>query len=233
MVATIYNNTRNFYGNMWRQVLQDAFPPSMANFGNAYLLYDYASYRYRHDNNTRNNVTEGEMTLMARFASTEQRTKNANLSVSGTTEGDMIRAVAGRTMAAKTLTLLKENIRLSGTTNKINLAFTTLEAFVAWFALSGLVSGDFANEFKALPEQGAMMVFELFSIGGREETYPDQDDLCKWPVAARLPITRVLQDDALLSSSQRLTFPRIDAVNADMCLPRGSLSLPQRYRSGR
>jgi len=177
IVATIYNNTRNFYRNLWTTVLHEVFPLSMANFGNAYLLYDYASFRYTHDNNTRNNITESELAMMARFASTEQRNKNANLSVSGSNEGDMIRAVAGRTMAAKTLTFLRENIRLGGATNKINIAFTTMETFVAWFALSGLVVGDNTAEFKPLPELGGMMVFELFSIGGNEDTYPDTDDL--------------------------------------------------------
>jgi hypothetical protein len=109
----------------------EVFPSSLANFANAYLLYDYASFRYVHDNKTRSNLTDGELATMARFASTEQRNKNANLSISGNYEDDMIRAIAGRTMAAKTLTLLRENIRLGGSANKINIAFTTLEPFIA------------------------------------------------------------------------------------------------------
>lgn len=92
VVDLTYNNTGNFYANLWRTVLHEAFPASMANFANAYLLYDYASFRYNHDNVTHGNITQGEMAMMARFASTEQRNKNANLSVSGDTEGDMIRA---------------------------------------------------------------------------------------------------------------------------------------------
>ncbi|KAK0626930.1 histidine phosphatase superfamily [Immersiella caudata] len=177
VVATIYNNTKNFYQNLWVQVLHEVFPSSMANFANAYILYDYAQFRYTHNNSTRKNITADELAMMARFASTEQRNKNANLSVSGTSQGDMIRAVAGRTMAAKTLSFLRENIRLGGATNKINIAFTTLETFVAWFALSGLVTGEHMAEFKPLPEPGGMMVFELFSIGGRTDSYPELDNL--------------------------------------------------------
>ncbi|KAK1761297.1 histidine phosphatase superfamily [Echria macrotheca] len=177
IVETVYNNTLNFYQTLWAEVLHEVFPPSMANFGNAYLLYDYASFRYNHDNATRANVSEGEMAMMARFASTEQRNKNANLSVSGYNQGDMIRAVAGRTMASKTLSWFRENMRMAGATNKLNLAFTTLEPFVAFFALSGLIIGDHAADFKPLPEPGAMMVFEMFSISENATVYPDPEDL--------------------------------------------------------
>jgi hypothetical protein len=126
----------------------------MANFANAYALYDYASFRYAHDNRTRSNLTDGELSIMARFASMEQRNKNANSFIPGNYEDDMIRTISGRTMAAKTLTFLRENIRLGGTANKINIAFTTLEPVIAWFALSGLVIGEHAEEFKPLPEPG-------------------------------------------------------------------------------
>ncbi|KAK3343938.1 histidine phosphatase superfamily [Lasiosphaeria hispida] len=177
IIATVYNNTVNFYQNLWRQLLNKAFPQSMANFGNAYLLYDYASFQYTHDNETRENITEGEMSMMARFASTEQRNKNANLSISGSTEGDMIRAIAGRTMASKTVALFIESIRSGGSTNKLNLAFTSFEPFVAFFALSKLIVGDHAAEFKPLPEPGAVMLFELFSIGGGETEFPSTDKL--------------------------------------------------------
>ncbi|KAK0705165.1 histidine phosphatase superfamily [Lasiosphaeris hirsuta] len=177
IIATVYNNTINFYQNLWRQLLNKAFPQSMANFGNAYLLYDYASFQYTHDNETRENITEGEMNMMARFAATEQRNKNANLSVSGSTEGDMIRAVAGRTMASKTVALFIESIRSGGSTNKLNLAFTSFEPFVAFFALSKLVVGNHAAEFKPLPEPGAVMLFELFSIGGGDTEFPSTDKL--------------------------------------------------------
>ncbi|KAK1832696.1 histidine phosphatase superfamily [Podospora conica] len=177
VVSTMYESTLPFYTNMWDSLLSKAFPQSMANFANAFLLYDYALYRYNHDNETRNSVSLAEMALMARFASTEQRAKNADLSVSGTSEGDMIRAIAGRTMASKTLALFRENMRQGGAIRKLNLAFTTVETFVAFFALSGLVTGDHAAEFKPLPEQGGMMVFELFSIGGNSTVYPSTDDL--------------------------------------------------------
>lgn len=177
VVATIFNNTQNFYQQLWRQVLHEVFPSSMANFAHAYVLYDYASFRYAHDNKTRSNLTDGELAIMARFASTEQRNKNANLSISGNIADDMIRAIAGRTMAAKTLALLRENIRLGGTSNKINIAFTTLEPFIAWFSLSGLVIGEHMEAFKPLPEPGAMMVFELFSIGGQTDEFPDMENL--------------------------------------------------------
>ncbi|KAK5660895.1 hypothetical protein OQA88_12268 [Cercophora sp. LCS_1] len=177
IVAILYNNTKNFYQNMWRLVLHEAFPSSMANFANAWLLWDYASFRYNHNNATRETITAGEMSIMARFASTEQRNKNGNITLDSNRDNALIRAIAGRTMAAKTLAWFKENMRMGGATSKINLAFTTIEPFVAWFALSELVIGEHAAEFKPLPEPGAMMVFELFSIGTNVSEYPDPHDL--------------------------------------------------------
>jgi len=223
VVATIYNNTHSFYQKLWAEVLNEVFPLSMANFANAYLLYDYAQFRWTHSNSTRNNMNEDELRMMARFASTEQRNKNANLSASGSNQGDMIRAVSGRTMAAKTLAYLRDNIRLGGTVNKINIAFTTLETFVAWFGLSGLVTGDHMAEFKPLPEQGGMMVLSSSPSAvapmrsPRMTTFGCASSIATAPMAAIISPRTPSLTTPWTASPTRSLWPRSNCLTLTRC----------------
>lgn len=176
-VASAYTDSLDFYHSMWEQVFQDVIPQSMANFYNAYSLYDYARYRFNHNDENGTNITSNEIDTLALLAASEQRSRNANLTASGTQQGDMIRAIAGRTMAAKVLAWFNDNIRTQGTSNKLSLAFTAVEPFVAFFSLSKLVKGPAKDTFLALPNPGAAMVFELYSIDGNASEYPSMDDL--------------------------------------------------------
>ncbi len=89
----------------------------------------------------------------------------------------MIRAVSGRTFASKVVTLFESNIKKFGATNKLNLMFGSFEPFIAFFALSRLNSGPSGSVFKQLPNPGAAMVFELFTVGGDPTVYPSRSDL--------------------------------------------------------
>lgn len=177
IVATVYNNTLGWYSNLWSQFFYDVVPKSMVNYANAYALYDYAIYKWTHDNNTRDALLETDMQMLARFASQEQRAKNGEVNATSSTERKLIRAVGGRTLAAKTVALLKQSMTSSGRFNKLNLAFTTIEPFVSFFALADLTTGPNAAEFKQIPEPGSAMVFELFSIGGNASIFPGYDQL--------------------------------------------------------
>ncbi|KAK3683684.1 histidine phosphatase superfamily [Podospora appendiculata] len=174
-VKSVYTNSLNFYRTLYNLMFHEAFPESMVNFYNAYPLYDYASYQYNHNNASQDQISSVDLDMLAELASLDQRDKNANLSASGLTEGDMIRAVSGRTMAARVVALFKENILSSGTANKLNLVFTSLEPFVAFFALA--TPGPPGSNFNLLPDPGAAMIFELFSIGNIDSSYPSTEDL--------------------------------------------------------
>ncbi|KAK3315226.1 histidine phosphatase superfamily [Apodospora peruviana] len=176
-VAENYTNTLDFYHSMWDLVFKDSIPLSMASFYNAYTLYDYAAYHYNHNNDSAVNITEVQLEGLALLAAMELRYRNANLSASGDTQGDMIRAVAGQTMAAKVLSSFEDNIRSLGAQNKLTLAFSSIEPFIAFFTLSQLIKGPAGATFVDLPNPGAAMVFELFSIGGNSSVYPSIDDL--------------------------------------------------------
>ncbi|KAM7206208.1 histidine phosphatase superfamily [Rhypophila sp. PSN 637] len=176
-VANNYAESREFYKSMWEQVFKDVIPEGMANYYNAYALYDYARYQYNHNNDNATGITADELATLSRLAASEQRSRNGNLSASGAVQGDMIRAIAGRTMAAKVLDWFSENIRTEGESDKLSLAFTAIEPFMAWFSLSQLTKGPSRGTFATLPNPGAAMVFELFSIGGNSSQYPEMDEL--------------------------------------------------------
>ncbi|KAK3946249.1 histidine phosphatase superfamily [Diplogelasinospora grovesii] len=176
-VVSTYQDTLPFYHALWDRIFQKQFRMTMANFYNAYLLYDYASFQYNHDNETRALITADNLTTLAQLASSEQRYRNANLSASDVTGGNMIRTIAGRTMAAKVVALFRDNINSAGASGKMNLVFSSFEPFVAFFALASLINGPSGANFVSLPNPGAAMVFELFSIGGNESAYPSVDNL--------------------------------------------------------
>jgi hypothetical protein len=163
-VQNVYNSTLNFYHSIWESLLSQEFPLSMANFHHAYDLYDYANYKYIHDNDTR--------AAMANFAGIQQRYLNANLSASGSTKGDMIRAISGRTLAGKVLSLLSQSINTAGGSNKLNLLFGSFEPLLAFFELAGLTESAAKATFLSFPNPGATMIWEVFSVGGAEAKFP-------------------------------------------------------------
>lgn len=176
VMVQVHDQTLGFYQRLWDAIFSSAFPLSMANFYYATDLYEYAAYQYNHDNTTHSKMTTVDLAMLAMYAGIQQRDLNGNLSASGAVSGDMIRAISGRTLAAKILERLKLNMASHGSSNKLNLMFGSFDPMIAFFALSGLVEGPSADNFEPLPNPGAAMVFELFSNGG-DGTYPSAADL--------------------------------------------------------
>ena len=175
-MVQVHDQTLPFYQRMYDDIFSDAFPPSMGSFFYATDLYEYAAYLWNHDNRTHTKITSEDFGLLAMYAGVQQQALIGNLSVSGNQQGDMIRAISGRTLAAKVLANLKLNMASHGNTNKLNLMFGSFDPMVAFFALAGLVNGPSADNFEELPKPGAAMVFELFSNGGNG-SYPAARDL--------------------------------------------------------
>jgi hypothetical protein len=176
----VYNQTLGFYQELWQQIYGSVFPYSLANWDNAYSIYDYVSYHYEHNEQVRDRMDQigpDTLGLLREYASTQQRDLTGNLTVSGLTQGDMIRAIAGRTLAARVVSQFKENIAWAGGEYKLNLMFGSYEPFVAFFALADLVNGASGADFEPLPYPGAAMTFELYSIGGNSTVMPETDDL--------------------------------------------------------
>ena len=178
-IQKVYSQTLPFYETMWTNFfsLNNAFPQSMANFWYAYDLWDYAQFQFHHSNTSADQISAADLAMLRNLASTQQQDLNANLSASGLSPGDMIRAISGRTLASQVVSLFKSNMATSGVTNKLNLMFGSFEPFLAFFTLSSLITGPSAAVFEPLPEPGAAMIWELFSIGGNASVYPSPSNL--------------------------------------------------------
>lgn len=180
-VERFYNDTIAFYKAEWERIFHGdniQYPVGLADFHHAYAFYDHVQYLYTHDNATKSQLNSSFVDYFGSLAASEQREKHGNLTVSGRDEGDKIRAVAGRTMAGKVMRWFNSNIQAQGHTNKLNMAFTSIEPFVAFFSLSGLMDGPSGHLFQNhVPNPSAAIIFELFSKGGSYSEYPPDEDL--------------------------------------------------------
>ncbi|WYZ36701.1 hypothetical protein EsH8_II_000207 [Colletotrichum jinshuiense] len=160
-----------------------AVSPAIANFWDAYNIYDYVRYRYSHEQpihdamqSTYVNTSE----FLAMYARQQQLNMTSNQAVSGLKRGDMIRTIAGRTLARKVVDALEANGRYDGYSNKMTLMFSSQEPFLSFFSLAKLQSRDptLSNPFWDVPDNGAAMVFELIGDQpNRTGAYPTEDNL--------------------------------------------------------
>ncbi|KAK3293326.1 histidine phosphatase superfamily [Chaetomium fimeti] len=161
LAGSLHHGSRLFYGSLWDKVFCEAFPRSQANFYNAHELYDYAMYRWNHEN-SRSAITSNDLKTLRHLAWQEQALRHGHSA--NNTQNDLTSAIAGRTLASRVAALFAENIETRGERNKLNLAFTSHEPFLSFFALADLNTGTSSHLFSQLPEPGATLTFELFSV---------------------------------------------------------------------
>ncbi|KAK4175896.1 histidine phosphatase superfamily [Triangularia setosa] len=175
--ASNLSSSSSFYASLYPRIFNSSsLPLSQLDFRQAYNIYDYANYHHLHNSKLSPLFADGELPRLRELASSEIRSRHGNLTIP-------IRSIAGRTLATHTKSLLLDNIRSAGYTNKLNLMFTSFEPFVAFFALSKLDAGASRELFRELPYPGGVMLFELFSTvntstgrNGKEE-FPEVKDL--------------------------------------------------------
>lgn len=133
----------------------------------AYSLWEYANYQYNHNATAKSQISQSQLNALYALASTKMFALTGNLTASGASKGDMVRAIGGKTMANKVVQYLSASILSGGSANKLNLMFGTFEPFLAFFALSGLASYSPSPSnslaFQQIPLPGSTIIFELFS----------------------------------------------------------------------
>ncbi|KAF3070785.1 hypothetical protein GL218_00603 [Daldinia childiae] len=169
----MYNATSFFYQRTWEEVFPNTLSDYMLNFDYAYDLYDYAQYAYDHDKSVRDSLNEDRLAILRDLANKQQFDLNGDLSASGSQEGDMIRAIGGRTLAAKVVTQLRTHMNSASSTEKMTLMFGSFEPLLAFFALADLI--NVSGTFSQIPDPGAAIVFELFTTEDDVE-YPREDN---------------------------------------------------------
>ncbi|KAK8087480.1 hypothetical protein PG994_002454 [Apiospora phragmitis] len=186
IIQTNRNESLALYSKLSQTVFAgtEPFQPPAANADHAYVLWDYAAYQYAHNATVRAALGADVLDRLGRLASDQQFDYNGNLSASGLRPGDMVRAVAGRTLAGRVSAQLRAQIA-GGYLRKLSLTVGPFEPMLAFFALAQLSEGPSQLRFQTIPEPGSAMVFELFSVsndddddsGGSTRQYPDEDDL--------------------------------------------------------
>ncbi|KAI9779290.1 MAG: hypothetical protein M1835_004745 [Candelina submexicana] len=175
--TSIQQSTRAFYTGLEASMLEGILPDSSVGFYNAYGIFDYANYGYNHNSSIHGSLSTADLQKLRLLADQKQFALNGDLTASGKTQGDQIRAISGRTLAGRILGLMLGNIETEGSNNKISAMFGSYEPFLAFFSLAQLSSFD--PNFSGIPDYGSSMVFELFSVGdnGTSKTYPDESEL--------------------------------------------------------
>ncbi|KAI9748945.1 MAG: hypothetical protein M1815_002852 [Lichina confinis] len=176
-------SSQDLYGNIAAKFLRGAAPGVPLDYRNAFPVFESVRYGDVHVRGIHEQLQQSDLARLRALASRREYAANGNLSASGLVPGDQIRAVAGKTLAAKVLRLLTSNVESRGSARKINLLFGNHRPFLAFFALARLP--DINTNFYDLPELGSIMVFELFSAGNAtaddddsgSDAYPEVSDL--------------------------------------------------------
>merc|ERR1711881_707303 len=172
---------RTTYQSLGHAVLNGVLPQNQWSYSNAYMIYDYISYIYRHNSTAYQTLTgpgyQGSYDKLYTLASQKQWEIYGDKSVSGLVLGDQIRTIGGQTLAARIAGLLFNNIGTSGASTKFNLAVGEYDVMMSLFSLLNLPNIN--ENFKSIPPYASAFAFELFSYENDTSisAYPDPDSL--------------------------------------------------------
>jgi hypothetical protein len=175
--ATILDTSAEFYASLEQDFLNGIFTNSSVGFFDAYYIWDYLRYGFVHNTSIADHISEDALLYARTLADQLIFALNGNTSASGSTPGDEIRAVGGRTLATRIVEALYTNIDTNGEYDKMTLLFGSFEPMISFAALAGLATEQ-TPQFYSIPDPGSSMVFELFSLSvNASGGYPARSDL--------------------------------------------------------
>jgi len=203
-------DTQTYYASLSSSVFP-SLDSSTLNYANALTIYEAALYQYRHNSTIFNSptFTTDDLAILRNLASEQQWTFNTP---NGT---NTINAVSGRTLAAKIIQKLSDNIASSGALSKLTVYIGSHEPFLAFFALSNLATGPSGPQFNTLPDHGSTMTFELFSTPSADST--EQDNM-PMPYEDSL-FVRFLFRNGSASDADTRAYTLFGRGNADTVIP--------------
>ena len=188
---------RTVYQSLGHAVLNGILPQNQWSYANAYMIYDYLSYIYRHNSTAFQTLTgpgyQESYDRLYTLASQKQWEIYGDKSVSGLLLGDQIRTIGGQTLAARIAGLLLNNVGSGGLgtvslasethacmltgSQKFNLAVGEYDVMMALFSLLNLPNIN--ENFASIPPYASAFAFELFSYENDTsvDQYPDSDSL--------------------------------------------------------
>ena len=173
----LQDSTHSFYESLQPDVLEPIFADGAIGYFDAYYIYDYLQYAKTHNASAASLISSEDLQQARILADRWFFAMNGNLSAEGSSKGDQIRAISGRTVTTEILRLISTNVNTNGENNKMSFLFGGNEPMVAFASLAGLATSQYP-QFFGQPKQGSSMVFELYSLQpNRTTSYPDVDDL--------------------------------------------------------
>ncbi|KAF5672447.1 hypothetical protein FHETE_3750 [Fusarium heterosporum] len=176
-LGELYQTTLPFYQNLFSTPpLEGTIDVDYASIWNAYPLWEFVDYQYRHNETVHEQLQNANVTLsfLNTYATTMERAQNSNLdSENDNSPTDVLYSIAGRTLAYKVVSQFRSNIRWGSSYNKLTLMFGSMEPILSFISLSGLLTKDsiLQEPWSTLPKPGAALVFELF---GEDPDFPDR-----------------------------------------------------------
>jgi hypothetical protein len=165
--VSLLNANSAFYASLIPGVLDGIFPLASVGYYDAFEIWDYVQYGVTHNSTVADAVSDTDMVKLRILADDAVFAQNCNTSSAA--------SIAGRTLATRMIESLYSNINTLGAYQQMTLFFGSFEPLMAFFALAGLPSLSLQNQqFYSIPEQGASMVIELFTlvVDGESSAYP-------------------------------------------------------------
>jgi hypothetical protein len=159
--------TLPYYRSVGYDFLQDRSSVDDWSYDSAWSMFDTLDYLDRHNSTVEqalstNGSLQGILPLFANLAARKQWDLYGDMTVNGSTPGDQILVAGGKTLAAKVLALLSDNVNSEGILQKFSLLVGEYQSMISLLSLLGL--GDYnSGQFHILPPYGSALVFEVFS----------------------------------------------------------------------
>ncbi|KAE8149147.1 histidine phosphatase superfamily [Aspergillus avenaceus] len=176
-VQRIKQDSAAFYSKIYPQVLSGVLDRSSANYANALYISEYLDYQQLHNSTLLHNMNQEDIDRARSLADHYVFATNGDVNSTGVIGSEIIRTVAGRTLASSILEAFSNNVAYRGINKKMTLMFGGYEPAVALASLLQLASPKHDN-FYGRPTPGASMVFELYSLESEPQpVYPDPSQL--------------------------------------------------------
>ncbi|KAL2830743.1 histidine phosphatase superfamily [Aspergillus cavernicola] len=171
-----YEESAVFYNHLHALALSEDFDTTAANYANATSISEYLDYQAVHNESLLHSLSLEDIKRARWLAGKYVFATNGNASSVGVVDGS-IRTIAGQGLASSVLNAFETNIQNRGVGGKMTLQFGGPETAVSFASLLQLASLQTSNFF-SLPNLGASVVLELFSMGSESyPTYPDPAQL--------------------------------------------------------
>ncbi|KAI1059312.1 hypothetical protein LB507_003626 [Fusarium sp. FIESC RH6] len=176
-ISNIYESSLQFYQDLFSTPpLEGTIDMRSANLRNAYNIWQFVDYQYRHNETVHEELgnANGTLTLLNFYATKMERAANSYSDRSDdNSELGVLYSIAGRTLAYKVMSQFRSNIRWGNDYNKLTFMFGSVEPIVSFISLSGLLTEENVDQepWSSLPKPGAALVFELF---GEDPDAPDR-----------------------------------------------------------